>query len=194
MIQKRDTRVAQVRTGAARAASRPTRFEDMVVRFIDRRYLRPQRRSWTGASTTSATIALTLLIGTVQGQALAARSEGPAGSSVGAVTAAPPPPSHPLARNPSCDTPAVEATMRSAAVPRYPDLARAAGVTGTVGIAVTLSPTGDIVATSIDSSSGSVPLDLAALEAARASTYTPRIVDCKAVPSTYIFKAIFDNQ
>ncbi len=57
--------------------------------------------------------------------------------------------------------------------PNYPMDARDQGATGSVRIKITLDATGSITGTSLLQSSGSSPLDRAALYAARQTTYHP---------------------
>ena len=58
---------------------------------------------------------------------------------------------------------------------------------------VDISATGAVTNVKLTKSSGDVDIDNAALEAARKSTYQPKIVACKAVPGTYVFRADFDR-
>lgn len=56
-------------------------------------------------------------------------------------------------------------------------------------VAVTLNPNGSVKAALIYRSSGVTAWDDAVLNAAKSSTYLPKVVDCKPVESHYIFRA-----
>lgn|GEM_PF-4832390 len=71
----------------------------------------------------------------------------------------------------------------------YPESSRQQGQGGRVAVKITLSPTGAIIATSIYKSSGFLALDKSALNATRASSYSPEVEDCQAVGGAYIFAA-----
>jgi TonB family protein len=76
--------------------------------------------------------------------------------------------------------------------PDYPDVARQMALEPkTVVISVSLDSRGITTGARIVESSGVASLDAAALAAARASTYTPAMQACKAVPGTYLFQASF---
>lgn len=65
--------------------------------------------------------------------------------------------------------------------PRYPDLAREAGVEGTVAVQILIGLDGRVIR-AIIAPRGSIPmLDEAALEAARASVFTPALANGKPV-------------
>lgn len=57
--------------------------------------------------------------------------------------------------------------------PAYPERARRAGVEGVVGVRISLSPEGAVLAVELTRASGSRLLDEAALAAARASSFVP---------------------
>jgi hypothetical protein len=63
----------------------------------------------------------------------------------------------------------------------------------TAEIKVTVEPDASFKA-EIFKSSGSRPFDLAVLRAARSSTYAPKIVNCKTVEGTYLFRIDFQPQ
>ena len=92
---------------------------------------------------------------------------------------------------PACAHPFEEAGFLKAAEPVTPASARRAGERGTVVVEVSLDDTGFAVGTDVIESSPFPDLDEAALSAAGASTYKPKIFDCVAIPWRYIFKATF---
>jgi len=59
-------------------------------------------------------------------------------------------------------------------------------------ILVTVNPDGTVKAVSVERSSGYLPVDNAALKAARLSTYSPKRVNCQAVEGTYHFTVNFE--
>lgn len=65
---------------------------------------------------------------------------------------------------------------------------------GTVVIRVKLSDKGDLVGYDFVESTGNKSLDMTALKAARSVKYTPELIDCKAVPGTYLFVVVFPQQ
>ena len=56
---------------------------------------------------------------------------------------------------------------------------------------VALDKAGNVRSAKITQSSGDERYDRAAIDAARNSTYSPRLEDCIAVPSTYVFRVSF---
>lgn len=81
-----------------------------------------------------------------------------------------------------------------AATPDVGDISaevRAAKISATAAIQVSLDPTGHVTNTAVAQSTGSTGLDNVAIEMARNATYTPKMVDCKAVASTYTFTVKF---
>jgi periplasmic protein TonB len=96
---------------------------------------------------------------------------------------------------PSCPNPNVAAGIKGqAAEPAFPDAARLQGASGTTDVEVMLDATGTAVAVSVHTSSGFAVLDRAALDAARATAYTPEVVDCVKTAGQYIFRADFESQ
>ena len=94
---------------------------------------------------------------------------------------------------PQCQTPFKDATMTSQVAPEYPESAKEANLGPVVVIVkLTLSPSASVLSTSIISSSGNSAIDQAALLAARQSSYSPKIEDCKPVEGSYSFRASFD--
>jgi protein TonB len=78
------------------------------------------------------------------------------------------------------------ADWRNRVSPSYPESARAARQTGRVLITVDVSSTGNATSARVSSSSGVRALDEAALAAARASTYNPRVSEGVAMRDTVI--------
>lgn len=93
---------------------------------------------------------------------------------------------------PQCATPNQEASVTDAVAPDYPDSARGLGY-GLVSVLVevTLDAKGSLTEAKIAQSSGNAALDASALQAARESTYAPKIVNCEPAAGTYIFRADF---
>jgi len=79
----------------------------------------------------------------------------------------------------------VDATFRHQVRPDYPEIARLGDEEGTVIIFVTVGADGEPSEARIESSSGSLAIDQAALTAAKASTYRPPEVDGKPAIVTY---------
>lgn len=96
---------------------------------------------------------------------------------------------------PVCATPFKDATMVNGVTPEYPDAAREANLGPvTVIVKITLSASASVLDASVLQSSGNSSIDRAALSAARQSSYSPKIEDCKPVEGTYSFRANFDPQ
>lgn len=85
-------------------------------------------------------------------------------------------------------TPAVGATAAPVAIP--PD-ARASKISGTAAIQLHIDPQGQVTAATIAQSSGSPALDAVAEQMAKSATYTPALVKCKPVASTYTYTVKF---
>jgi TonB family protein len=77
-------------------------------------------------------------------------------------------------------------------VGEIPPEVRAAKVSGTAAIQVSLDPKGHVTNASVAQSTGSTGLDNVAIEMARNATYAPKYVDCKAVAGQYVFKVKFE--
>lgn len=93
----------------------------------------------------------------------------------------------------SCASPNRDADVVQSVTPDYPETARELGLGQvTVQVKVTVSPSGNLVGASIFQSSNNMSLDQAALSAARQSTYSPKVVNCKAVTGDYLLKVPFD--
>lgn len=72
-------------------------------------------------------------------------------------------------------------------------MAREQGLSGTAQVEVSLSASGQVLGAKIFVSTGSSLLDNAAIDAAKRTTYTPKIVDCDHVPGAYLFRVDFEN-
>lgn len=94
----------------------------------------------------------------------------------------------------NCPVPARQARMTRFVVPAYPDVARAAGFTGSVQVFVRLDASGKVLETGIYKSSGNAALDAAARRAAEASGYSAEIFRCEPIPGTYLYRADFSSR
>lgn len=88
----------------------------------------------------------------------------------------------------ACTNPNVDARVTSPAEPALPHGSK---LKGSAVVAVTIAPDGTVAHTSVSQSSGNAAIDRATLEAAAHSTYAPKLVNCKAVEGTYLFRASF---
>jgi len=84
--------------------------------------------------------------------------------------------------------PAIASTPDPADIP--PDV-RAAKVSGTSAIQVSLDAKGRVTNATVAQSAGNAGLDSVAEQKARSATYTPKYVDCKAVAGTYTYTVKF---
>lgn len=93
----------------------------------------------------------------------------------------------------TCTTPNADVTVKDAAPPALPKDAKLQGPV-TASALVTIGPDGKVLRVTIDPkhSSGNMEVDQAVLRAARNSTYSPKVVNCKAVQGTYRFFVRFD--
>jgi periplasmic protein TonB len=92
----------------------------------------------------------------------------------------------------SCANNTTEPTVSATPdVGEIPPEVRAAKTSGTAAIQVSLDPQGHVVNASVAQSSGSSGLDDVAVQMARNATYTPKMVDCKAVAGSYTFTVKF---
>jgi hypothetical protein len=85
-----------------------------------------------------------------------------------------------------------------AAPPTYPPVAAISGTTGVVNILVSLNEQGDIrmakpLSNTLGDRPGADELVKAALVAAAASTFAPRIRNCQGVPGRYVFAVGFNR-
>ena len=92
---------------------------------------------------------------------------------------------------PACSNPFEPAHTIAAMIPEAPE--DATGIKATAQVQVTLDDRGRVTDAHIFSSTGTMSLDRAAVEAARLSTYAPSIVDCQPAGGTYLFKVDFDT-
>jgi TonB family protein len=86
-----------------------------------------------------------------------------------------------IAANTSCNAPA----MVTAPVPPRPP---AGTKSGWADIKVTVSPNGSVTKAVVAHSSGDPAINKAAIDAATASTFSPKMVNCKPVAGTYLFR------
>lgn len=111
-------------------------------------------------------------------------ASGPPGPPGGAVPAIPP--------GPACSDPNQEARTIVAVSPDAPaGDAPASNVTAM--IKVDLDENGNVTGVSVYASTGSLTLDQAAMQAARASTYSPETRGCRPVSGSYLFKVEFSS-
>ena len=109
------------------------------------------------------------------------------------VASAGPPPTPSPTPKPVCSAPYVEAATIEKYAPEMPEIAKEQGLSGSAQVEVNLSASGQVTAAKIYVSTGSTALDNAAIEAARRTTYTPKIVDCDRVPGSYLFRVDFQS-
>ena len=94
--------------------------------------------------------------------------------------------------DPSCPVRYQEITITHSVKPEYPDGAHALGLGQVmVLVAVNIGPDGTVRSVSIDKSSGNMAVDMAAMNAAKASSYSPKIVNCTPTSGSYLFVAQF---
>jgi protein TonB len=112
-----------------------------------------------------------------------------------AAPAATPAPTPTPAPKPQCAVPNAEANIKGEAADlEYPEMAREQGAVGTTLVKVTLDANGVVTDASVYKSAGNAALDQSAIKAAKATSYTPDIVDCVKTAGSYLFKANFDAQ
>lgn len=90
---------------------------------------------------------------------------------------------------PACSAPDVAARAVTVQSPNTPDDMQ--GTNATAKIRVDLDAQGGVLGVSVYESAGSMELDRAALQAARASRYAPEEKDCKKIPGSYLFTVDF---
>jgi TonB family protein len=88
----------------------------------------------------------------------------------------------------ACTHPNADALVTSPVQPAFP---HGLTVQGTAVARVTIAANGSVAQVRISQSSGNAQLDRAVLDAARSSTYSPKLVNCKPVEGTYLFRAEF---
>jgi protein TonB len=107
------------------------------------------------------------------------------------------PPATPTAQPSAAPTPNApvvidESRFKYKAPLEYPPIAMQQNIEGTVVVLVTIGPDGTLLSATIDVSSGNASLDEAALNAARASLYTPYLAN--GVPTEQQYKIVYDFQ
>ncbi|MGA7569605.1 MAG: TonB family protein [Candidatus Aquilonibacter sp.] len=91
-----------------------------------------------------------------------------------------------------CSIPDKDVTIAQAATPGYPDSAKDLGLGYLVVLVeVTVQPDGQVTKALVQQSSQNFAVDQAAVKAARATTYSPKIVGCQAITGIFIFRADF---
>jgi TonB family protein len=119
---------------------------------------------------------------------------GPPGKQpVAVVAVAPtPPPPAPVSSAAPCRDPNAKAALASP--PSPPDIsadARAQGTNGIAAVLVRVDADGSVGDAAVTGTSGNAALDDVALSMARAATYAPALLDCKAVAGDYTFRVKF---
>lgn len=94
---------------------------------------------------------------------------------------------------PVCSSPYADAATITKFTPETPQLALDQGLSGVAQVKVDLSADGRVLDAGIFESTGSSILDHAAVDAAKRTTYTPKIVECSRVPGSYLFRVEFQN-
>ena len=94
---------------------------------------------------------------------------------------------------PVCSSPYADAATIAKFTPETPQIALDQGLSGVAQVKVDLSADGRVLDASIFASTGSSILDHAAVDAAKRTTYAPKIVDCARVPGSYLFRVEFQN-
>ena len=135
--------------------------------------------------------------GVPQGNAASAPAATAAPVAATGVPATPVPTKAPTATpvpKPACAVPNVDAKTINTADAEYPEIAAQQGAVGTSKIKVTLDAEGHVVTVDLAKSAGLPALDEAAKRAARASTYSPEIVNCVKTAGSYLFQVDFTGQ
>lgn len=132
--------------------------------------------------------------GVPQGNAATGAPAPVAATGVPATAAPTPVPTATPTPKPVCAVPNADASTTQAVEPDYPDIARQQGAVGTTQVKVSLDATGHVTDASIAKSAGNASLDQAAIKAARASSFSPEIVNCVKTAGSYIFRADFTGQ
>lgn len=98
----------------------------------------------------------------------------------------------PTPPTPTCPNPNSDVTVMKYVKPEYPESARYLNRGEvTAQVEVTVDATGKPVAAMIYKSANNLAMDQAALQAARQSSYTPKLVDCTPTQGEYLFRADF---
>jgi len=91
-----------------------------------------------------------------------------------------------------CSIPDKDVTVAREVDPAYPDSALDLRLGYLVVLVdVTVEPDGHVSKTLVTKSSNNMAVDQAAVKAARATTYSPKIVGCQAMTGIFIFRADF---
>ncbi len=90
-----------------------------------------------------------------------------------------------------CAEPNAEAKAVHTVTPAYPREAASKALEGGVTVRVTIGVNGSVTAASVLKTSGNAALDAAAVAAAKASTFTPKTVNCAPTPASYAFHVMF---
>jgi TonB family protein len=88
----------------------------------------------------------------------------------------------------ACAKPNVDALVTEPAEPQMPHGLKAGGL---AIVAVTIAPNGSVTRLNLWKSSGNAQIDRSVINAAQHSKYSPKLVDCKAVAGSYLFRATF---
>ena len=88
---------------------------------------------------------------------------------------------------PSCDHPNAVVGITNMVQPTYPKLAREQGISGTATIKVDVDENGGVTNAYVYRSAGDNSLDIAALNAARQSKYSPETFRCLPLSATFDF-------
>ncbi len=94
---------------------------------------------------------------------------------------------------PACSVPNVQASTAYAAIADRPDIANQYHLSGKTLVQVDIDAAGNLIGAEVAKSSGYGVLDRAALDAARASKFSPAVQNCTATPGSYLFEVDFDN-
>lgn len=98
-------------------------------------------------------------------------------------------------RGPSCPIVNQPAHSPSLAQPDFPQSAMRQRLPAEVDVVVdvSLSASGAVTNAVVSKSSGDAAIDADALRVVRDSTYSPKIINCKAVPSHYLYEAEYNS-
>jgi TonB family protein len=91
----------------------------------------------------------------------------------------------------TCDHPNNAANLVQRFDPMYPRLARQQGISGTTIVNVDIDENGNVTNAYVQTSSGDNSLDIASVDAARRSKYSPATFRCLPLPATFSFVETF---
>src|SRR5262249_43056017 len=92
-----------------------------------------------------------------------------------------------------CERANQDATVVSSPRAQFPDSARNLGMGAvSVGVQVTIDPTGMLIGEKISQTSNNMAIDAAALRAARQSSYLPRTSNCLPMQGDVVLRIDFD--